>query len=123
MSARVGIGKGAFMSWNTFTNVGTINAIMPITTIVATAAMTVVGALGFFLPAQIGAADGGIALALQWFGVPWQIGIAVAFARRLRQILVAATSSAVFAAVVLRQRSLNRLGGYSSIEARRTLTL
>ncbi len=38
ISARVGAGKGAFMSWNTFTKVGTINAIMPMTTTVATIA-------------------------------------------------------------------------------------
>jgi len=40
IKARVGMGSGAFISWNTFTKVGTIKAIMPITTIVATLAIT-----------------------------------------------------------------------------------
>lgn len=95
----------------------------PAGAIVATAVMTVIGALGFFMPAQIGASDGGIAFALQCFGVPWQLGIAVALARRLRQILVAVVSLAAFAAVVLWRRRPSRSDGYSPIEGPGTLTL
>jgi hypothetical protein len=56
----------------------------------ATAMMTLASSLMFFIPAQVGAADSGIALGLQWLGASWSVGFAVAFARRLRQLLVAA---------------------------------
>lgn len=56
----------------------------------ATAMMTLASSLMFFIPAQVGAADSGVALGLQWLGASWSLGFAVAFARRLRQLLVAA---------------------------------
>lgn len=56
----------------------------------ATAMMTLASSLMFFIPAQVGAADSGVALGLQWLGASWSVGFAVAFARRLRQLLVGA---------------------------------
>ncbi len=54
----------------------------------ATALMTVLSSALFFVPGQVVAADGGLALGLVWAGAPWEVGIAVALARRLRQLLV-----------------------------------
>jgi hypothetical protein len=80
---------------------------------VATAMMTLLGALMFFLPAQVGAADGGLALGLQWLGAPWSMGFAVAFARRIRQVLVALIGLGLLAATGLWQRKVDRQKGHS----------
>jgi len=40
ISARVGPGSGAFISWKTLMNVGTMNTIMPMTTTLATTPIT-----------------------------------------------------------------------------------
>lgn len=57
-------------------------------TVFATAMMTTFSSVMFFVPGQAVAADGGLALGLVWAGAPWEVGLAVALARRLRQLLV-----------------------------------
>jgi hypothetical protein len=56
--------------------------------LLATAMMTLASSAMFFIPAQVGAADSGVALGLQWLGAGWSVGFAVALARRVRQLLV-----------------------------------
>lgn len=72
--------------------------------VVATAAMTIIGSLLFFIPGQAVAADGGLALGLQWLGAPWSMGVAVAFARRLRQLLVGVLGLCLLGGALIRQR-------------------
>jgi hypothetical protein len=77
---------------------------------VATAVMTLLSSLLFFVPAQVGAADGGIAIGLGWLGAPWSIGLAVAFARRLRQVLVAIVGLCLLAGTLVLVRKTVRQG-------------
>lgn len=76
--------------------------------VVATAAMTLLGSLLFFIPAQVGAADGGLALGLAWLGASWSTGFAVAFARRLRQLVVGLLGLSLLAVTLLWQRRASR---------------
>jgi len=55
----------------------------------ATAVMTLLGSVLFFVPGQLGVADGGLALAMSWLGFSWSYGLAVALTRRMRQLLIA----------------------------------
>ena len=62
----------------------------------ATAWMTLFASILFFIPGQLGAADGGLALGLLWAGLPWNAGLAVALGRRLRQLLVGTVGLLLF---------------------------
>ena len=56
--------------------------------IFATALLTLLGSILFFIPGQIGAAEGGLVLAMLGLGFAISDGLALALARRLRQLLV-----------------------------------
>jgi hypothetical protein len=75
----------------------------------ATALMTASSSALFFVPGQLGAADGGLALGLLWLGLPLDFGIAVALARRLRQLLVAAMGLLASLVELTRRRPRARL--------------
>jgi hypothetical protein len=81
----------------------------------ATAMMTLASSLMFFIPAQVGAADSGVALGLQWLGASWSVGFAVAFARRLRQLLVAAVGLSLIGLGVAKQRITCRSASETSL--------
>jgi hypothetical protein len=72
----------------------------------ATAMMSMLSCLLFFIPAQVGAADGGIVLGLQWLGAPWSVGLAVACLRRLRQLLVAFVGLLLLGLTILWRRGM-----------------
>jgi hypothetical protein len=69
----------------------------------AAALMTVFSSAMFFVPGQVVVADSGLALGLVWAGASWDVGLAVALARRLRQLLVGLAGALVFLAAVARQ--------------------
>lgn len=56
--------------------------------IFATALLTLLGSILFFIPGQIGAAEGGLVLGMLGLGFAISDGLALALARRLRQLLV-----------------------------------
>ncbi len=63
--------------------------------IFATALLTLLGSILFFIPGQIGAADGGLVLGMLALGFAVSDGLAVALARRLRQLLVGVVGIAI----------------------------
>lgn len=62
----------------------------PLEAMFATAWMTVATQIFFFIPAQVGAAEGGLASAFTALGLDAADGLAVALVRRARQVIVAA---------------------------------
>jgi uncharacterized membrane protein YbhN (UPF0104 family) len=63
--------------------------------IFATALLTLLGSILFFIPGQIGAAEGGLILGMLGLGFAVSDGLALALARRLRQLLVGVVGIAI----------------------------
>jgi len=61
----------------------------------ATALLTLLGSILFFIPGQIGAAEGGLVLGMLGLGFAISDGLALAMARRLRQLLVGIVGVAI----------------------------
>lgn len=74
--------------------------------LLATAMMTLASSAMFFIPGQVGAADGGVALGLQWLGAGWSVGFAVALARRVRQLLVTAVGLSIIGGSLVWRRAV-----------------
>jgi hypothetical protein len=86
----------------------------------AAAAVRAMGTLGFFIPGQLGAVDGSLVWALGALGHPVASGLAIALARRARQLLVG-TVGALLVFADVRRRPRPNLQLVEGHEPRRAL--
>ncbi|MDY6854057.1 MAG: lysylphosphatidylglycerol synthase domain-containing protein [Thermodesulfobacteriota bacterium] len=79
------------LSWSLGYTIGVTEALF------AGAIMSAFSLLLFFIPAQIGAAEGGLALAFSILDLPANLGLTVALARRTRQMITTSVGLALLA--------------------------
>ena len=106
--AGLGSAFGRSVAWHLFERLLTVLEVLAIAwalgvplglgdALFVTAIATGAAMAGFFLPAQLGAAEGGLALAFAALGLPAAAGLSVALVRRGRQIACAALGLAALA--------------------------
>jgi uncharacterized membrane protein YbhN (UPF0104 family) len=84
-------GEILILSWSLGYPIGVTEALF------ASAIMSGFSLFLFFIPAQIGAAEGGLALAFSMLGLPVNLGLTVALARRARQMATSFVGLALLA--------------------------
>ena len=93
----------------------------PAAIIFTAAAVRAMGSLVFFIPGELVAADGSLVWALTAFGHPVSAGLALAFARRARQLLVFAVGTLLLLVDMRRRSPSSNLQLVEGHERRTTL--